>query len=574
MSISHKFFLVLLFIGTSKGGEQDVLKVLATSPVTGFRMPGISCWKAMQVAVDAANEKNHFLKGFKVEMIQADDGFGPLGVAAVGNFYRNYIESRHSNQTIYPAPIATGFLTTLNLQTVAPILPYINMAIVSMTAGAPSFANETRFRNMFRVTQGYESNIGPIAALLKSFKWDKIALLFLQTDNDVSGVGNEFMKVAPDHNITIVWSKNVEVIDETVVESLKQSKARVIFFTAPERHLTTMLMCQMYQRGFYNSNYIFLALTTTISKEEFMTPRVPGGCTKEELLTMYNIVLFVGSKPFVVNNLGNVSYLGYDFDDFNRKYDQLMATEKKEELNIHRCHDAMLETLIALHEGNEKLISTKNMTLRDYLAKPEEVFSYVRDALAQISFKGLRFERYFYSESGEFEDEPLVMVQWTDGERWKFPYDAVYDENTGKYSMENVSPIQWITKDGNPPKGWPNIVKTSNDIPLGFFIAVAVFAIVLTPIQGLVLIPSYQFLQFIGIFFLNLSSTLIAIPIISTDNWLPICYTRLVTLAVGLVISSILLLFESFSIWQLVRKRRGVPNSKHRSIIGRLLIAC
>ena len=286
---------------------------------------------------------------------------------------------------------------------------------------------------------------------------------------------------------------------------------------------------------------------------------------------MYNIVLFVGSKPFVVNNLGNVSYLGYDFDDFNLKYDQLMANQRKEQLNIHRCHDAMLETLVALHESNEQLISSRNMTLRDYLSKPEDVFKYVKNALSQISFKGLRMERYFYSENGEFDDEPLIVIQWTDGQRWEYPYDAVYDEKTGKYSMKNVSPIQWITKDGKPPKGWPNIVKTPYDIPLGFFIAIAISAVLLTPVQGFLLVPKRQFLQFIGLLFLNSSCTLIAIPMILTANLLPICYTRLVTLAIGFVITSISLLFESFCIWKLVKKRRGKPKSRHRSTIGLLI---
>ena len=553
-------FKFILFFLIAISEAEDVLKVLVTSPQTGYRITGISCLKAMQVAVDAANEKKDFLKGFKVEIEPGDDGFGPLGVTAVGNFYRDFIESRQPNETSYPAPIATGFLTTLNCQTVAPIMPHINMAMVAVGCSAPIFAEEKeRYRNMFRIARGVEMSIGPIADFMKSFSWDKVALLFYQNDILVYNLANEFMKVAPDYNVSVVWSNNVNSIDENVADSLKQSKARVIFFTNPEIHLTTILMCQLYRKGFFNSNYIFLALTTTFYEVEFMTPRVPGGCTKQELLTIYKSVLFIGSKPFTVDNLGNVSYLGYDFDHFNRRYDEMMVNERKDPFHIQKCHDSILETMIALHESNEQLISRKNMTLRDYLVNPEEVIDQVKNSLAKTSFKGIRLERYYYSDRGEFDDEPLIVMQWTQGGRWKFPFDGVYDEKTRKYSTKQLSPIQWITNDGNPPKGWPNIVKTPYDIHLGFFIAICIVGILLTPVQGFLLTPSRQFLQLIGLIFLNLSCVIIAIPTTLTSDLLPICYTRMVTLAIGFVITSISLFLESISIWNLLKNRKRKP---------------
>ena len=569
-SLSQKMFIFIAIQFFLVVYGEDVLKVLVTSPETGYKITGISCLKAMQVAVDAANEKNDFLKGFKVEIEPGDDGFGPLGVTAVGNFYRKFIESRQSNETSYPAPIATGFLTTLNCQTTAPIMPHINMAMVSISCSASIFAqNKYRYRNLFRMTKGIDSNIGPIADFIKSFNWDKVAILFTQSQVVVYNFASEFMKEAPSHNVSVVWSNNVNTIDDKVAASLEDSKARVVFFTNPEPHLTTMLMCQMYRKGFFNSKYIFLALTTTYYEREFMPPRVPGGCTKQELLTIYKSVLFVGSKPFAVKNLGEVSYLGYDFDYFNQKYDEMMLNERKDPFHIQKCHDAMLETLVALHESNEKLISSKNMTLRDYLADPEEVYAQVNTTLIQISIKGLRMARYFYSERVEFDDEPMVVMQWTDGERWEYPYDAVYDEKTGKYSMEQVSPIQWNSNDGNPPKGWPNIVKTPYDIPLGFFIAICIVGILLTPVQGFLLIPSRQFLQLIGLIFLNLSCVIIAIPTTLTPNLLSICYVRLVTLAIGFVFTSISLLFESFSIWILLKRRKRKPKVKRTTRKGK-----
>ena len=557
------------FITLSSAG--DVLKVLVTSPKTGYKITGISCLKAMQVAVDAANDRDGFLQGFKVEIESGDDGFGPLGVMAVGNFYRDYIETGSPNKTNYPAPIATGFLTTLNCQKTAPIMPHINMAMVSIGCTGSIFAEEKeRYRNLFRIARGIEMSIGPIAEFMKSFNWDKVALLFFQDDILVHNFAEEFMKEAPNHNVSVVWSSYVDSIDDKVAESLRDSKARVVFFTNPNLVLTTILMCQMYRHGFFNSEYIFLAFTTTVYEIEFIPPRVPGGCTKDELLTMYKSVLFVGSKSFSVKNLGEVSYLGYDFDHFNRRYDEMMVNERKEPFHVQKCHDAMLETLIALHEGNEMLISSSNMSLRDYLAEPEKVIREIKNALERTSFKGIRLERYYYSDRGEFDDEPLVVMQWTDGERWEYPYDGVYNDSIGKYSMQNISPIKWITKDGNPPKGWPNIVKNPHDIPLGFFIAMAVFAVLLTLVESFLLIPSGQFLQLISLIFLNLSCPIIAIP--TTLRWLnllTLCYTRLVTLAIGFVVTSISLTFESFCIWKSVIKRKDKPETFRRTTLGK-----
>ena len=576
MTIAMYFSLgiLIIFVVSAAGGEDDVLKALVTGPMTGYRITGVSCFKAMQVAVNAANERKDFLKGFKVELEPGNDGFGPLGVKAVGNFFRNHIESRSDqNDTSYPAPIATGFLTTLNCQSVAPIMPHINMAMVSVGCNSPIFSDQHRYRNMYRISKGIEKNVGPILEIFKSFQWDKIALLFTQNNILIYNLANELMAVASDYNVSVVWSNNVNSVDGNVVESLKQSKARVIFLTNPEPHLTTKLLCQLYKQGFYDSKYIFIAMTSTMYEKEFTPPIVPGGCTRQQLRTMYNIVLFIGSRPLPLNNLGNVSYLGYDLDDFNQRYNQMMENYTKNPFRIHKCHDGMLQTLIGLHNANEKLISSKNMTLRDYLTHPEEVYGQVKEALSETSFKGILMERYFYGEIAEFVDEPLSIMQWTDGERWEYPYDAVFDEMIGKYSIKQVSPIQWITKDGKPPKGWPNVVKTSYDIPFVFFIVVSVCSTMLVPIEAYLLIPTRQFLQFFGLLALNLSCTVIAIPTALLPNLLPVCQTRLVTLAIGFVIPSMSLLFESFYIWKLLAKRKGQPgSSRSRSTTIGLLI--
>ena len=555
--INRLFFLIIIVIKLTFGN--DYLKILTTAPKTGYDSTGIPCLKAMEIAVNAANNDKQFLKGFQVEMATADDGFGPFGVQALANFYRNNVESQLNltNETSYPSPIVTGFLSSLTCQTVAPILPHLNMAMVSQGCISPIFTEDKqKYRNLFRMRKGVDKFIEPIAKYLKQFKWDKVALFFSESSVVGFNLAHRFMQVASNYNISIVWS-NSDAFDKDVEMSLKHSKARVIFITIPSTPLTNQILCQLYKNGFYSPNFIVIALTTAFYEKQFMSAEGWAECTRDELFTMYNIVLFIGSKPFAVQDTGNVSYFDYGFDEYNKRYDELMVGIEKDHMKAHFCHDAMLQSLIALHEANEQMKKSKNMTLRDYLTEPGIVLKEVKKALGEISFKGIRLENYHYSSSEnlEFDSEPIVILQWVDGNRWSFPYDGIWNDSIGQYSVEQILPFQWQTTNGKPPKGWPNFVRNFVDMPLPFFISVSSIAIFLIPIEALLLLPSRQILQFIGLLFFNFSAILTAMPIGFVSHQSLLCFARLLVLATGFSSTSISLSLESMKIWFLLKDR-------------------
>ena len=547
---------------------KDTLKILTTSPMTGSgKSTGIPCLKAMEIAVNATNADDNLLKEFQLEMIPVNDAYGPLGVSVTMDFYRTFIEDEQSSgkepRTWYPSPVVTGYINSRTCMTTAPILPHVDMVLVAAGCISPVFtANQFKFRNLFRIRKGVEMYIGPIAEYMKEFQWDKVAVLFSASSVVGFTLADQFMKVAPDYNITVKWSNNVNSIDDDIANSLRQSHIRIIILTNSEPPIATAFVCELYKQGFNNSQYLIISLATTFQQKQYLPPVVPGGCTGDELLSMYNYVLFVGSKPFAIEDTGPISKLEYGLDKFNDHFYKAIAGIEQDDLpEIQFCHDAMLATIIGLHETNERLLA-RNMTLRNYLDKPRLVIEEVKETLRSISFKGIREENYRYSSRIEFDEEPIVLMQWVENERWAFPSAAYWNSSGNFYSLDTSSSIQWNTLNGKAPQGWPIFVNVLQDVHVAFFIVITIVMAIAVAIELYIFYKHGQKQIISSCILLNIAGVVFAIPTGMLTYLLPICFIRLILVALGVSILVISEVLEIVQIWRQLKHRKVKENPR------------
>ncbi|WAQ99650.1 GABR2-like protein, partial [Mya arenaria] len=166
-------------------------------------------------------------------------------------------------------------------KTLAEIVPYWNLLMVSFASTSPALSEREKYRTFFRLAPADSSQNAPRAMFISHFGWDTVATLY-EMEGDNSLAMDEMGNALEQHNITIKVStsfRRLEDIHANLID-IKKQDARIIIGGYSERAARHVL-CQAYKLGLYQPRYVWILLGDYV--ERWWEAAGDTSCTNHEL---------------------------------------------------------------------------------------------------------------------------------------------------------------------------------------------------------------------------------------------------------------------------------------------------
>ncbi|CAL1537957.1 unnamed protein product, partial [Lymnaea stagnalis] len=150
---------------------------------------------AALLAISHINQKD-VIPGYKLKLLYNDSKCDPgFGTDAFFDFI--YRKSNESSLVM-----VMGSACTEVTKTIAEIVPYWNLILISYAATSPALSEREKYRTFFRLALG-DSALNPARRMLiKHFMWDKVAALY-EDHESLSLAFNGINKDFSAHDIVI-----------------------------------------------------------------------------------------------------------------------------------------------------------------------------------------------------------------------------------------------------------------------------------------------------------------------------------------------------------------------------------
>lgn len=416
--------------------------------------------KTVNEAIRFINDRSQLLPGYKLE-IEWRDTKCQLGHGVQALF-------QHVNEP--PTKIMLlGGMCSAATRPIAECSHLMNLIQVGYGASSFYLSDKEKYPLFFRTIPPEEGHNYGRLAVLKYFKWNRIAILTerepyyeaaltsltkLLEENDVSIVAQEFL------------GDSKEEDQESPVKILKMRDARIIVGLFSEEKAVEVF-CQAYKQGLYGKKYAWLLIGWYQSRWWKAHPVV---------LSKHNC-----KAKHVIEAFGN--YISTEFLKLGPTSPDIIGGEKAyrswknkfDDLGLYSgfAHDAMVAMVLALNRSAE-VLSRRNKSLTDFTYKDSEMAQLFKKSLSKVSFRGFSGHVYF-NDKGERKGV-VTVSQMQDQENIML---GNYTVSTEKLVLKSS---KFVWKGGSVPVDQMTTVDKLLTVSLGsfgFFCAVEVLGIIM-----------------------------------------------------------------------------------------------
>ncbi|KAK3754479.1 hypothetical protein QZH41_018996, partial [Actinostola sp. cb2023] len=411
---------------------------------------------AVELAQRHINEQTNILKGIDLQVDMKDSkcssAYSIKGLV-------EHIMSPHTKIAIL------GPGCSISAQPVADSAHFWNLVQVAYGAGTPRLSDKTRYPLFFRVNSPETIPNLAIVALLKYFKWGKVAIV--KEDVSVFNDVNENLHILLRSNNITVISTNSFVNDPTnVVRDLLEKDARIIIALMYEGKCRK-LMCAAYKHGLLGNHLLWLLR----GWYEYRWWNVSDtACTGDELRTAIGNYIGIEEKILSTDDRKTVS---------GRTPSQLQSLylAKVKSMSFPRNsyapygYDALWTIALALNHSIAILART-NKTLSDFNYQSNDMAAIFTRMVANTSFRGMSGEVEFEKHGDRINN--LWIEQLQDDDEVKV---GVFYTKRRQTSVDLIKLSQsFVWPGGKIPKSEAEIVETLNKINIKLFITMATMA--------------------------------------------------------------------------------------------------
>lgn len=477
-----QLFPYLFALKTSQGLESNHRQVLtiggfyASGKMTTFQnASGII--QTVNEAVRTINERSQLLPGYKLE-IEWRDTKCQLGHGVQALF-----------QSVNESPTKIMLLGGMCSAATGPIAEcshLLNLIQVGYGASSIYLSNKQKYPLFFRTVPPEKGHNSGRVAVLKYFKWMRIAILTerepyyeaalasltkLLEKNDMSVVAQEFL------------GDGMEEDRKSLIKLLKARDARIIVGLFSEEKAVEVF-CQAYKQELYGERYVWMLIGWYQSRWWNAHPAVLSkqNCEAKHVMKAFGnyvtteFLKFGPSSPRMIGGEGA-------YHAWKNKFDELG-------LYSGFAHDALVAMVLALNRSAE-VLAAKNKSLADFTYSDSEMAGLFNKSLSKVSFRGFSGHVYF-NDKGEREGI-ITVGQMQDQEIKMLGNYTVSDERLV------IESSKFVWKGGSVPADQMTTVDKLQTISIGsfgFFCAVEVLGIIIA-VAFLVFNISYSSHRFI-----------------------------------------------------------------------------
>ncbi|XP_073258670.1 gamma-aminobutyric acid type B receptor subunit 2-like [Porites lutea] len=397
----------------------------------------------LEMALDHVNNNSNILADYQLKFVWRDSkcesGAGILAMLELVNTPPHKIIFLGPGCSVATTPVAEA-------------APYWQAVQIGYSTSSPLFSDKKKFPLYFRTSTSETMENPSRLALLKHFKWKKVALIVQNLDIYVL-TKEDLVPMLEESNITIIATASFKNDPSSSVKYvLKNRDARIIIGLMYEDKFRKA-MCTAYKEGLYGSKYVWLIVGWY--NEDWWKKR-DVECEGEQLIEAADNMIETLPLPLSTSRKPTIS---------NRTAEQLKSEYKQRlrSLNYNYnsyaafTYDAAWSVALMLNKSIS-LLREKNKTLENMTYRDVEGARIMRNLLFQTDFWGMSGHVTF-DDNGNRQ----TLVQITQNRRGSKKVVATFDVSEKKLNIYNDS-FEW--EGGRVPVDGITIIQTlSQDSP-------------------------------------------------------------------------------------------------------------
>ncbi|XP_061166831.1 gamma-aminobutyric acid type B receptor subunit 2-like [Saccostrea echinata] len=274
-------------------------------------------------------------------------------------------------------------------QIVGQITPKFNLTQMSFLAKTSNMIDRNLYSSTF-MTNYIEDDLNPARlAMIKYFKWNKVATLFYNEEIFVSQM-HEFHKLLNDENITLVTSgliADMETVD-VVIKRLKQYGARIIIGAfrstkAPE------IFCEIYKQKMYGKKYVWILTDSLYSGWlDRLEPGDAPGCSLQNIKDAAYGHFTLGQKQLRTDHVVTIS--GQTAEEYNTWMKNISSQYDPSTHLLSKyspwAYDAAWALAVGLNNSMKYIGINK---LEDFSYDRSDIYDAIQRGMSEVFFQGV-----------------------------------------------------------------------------------------------------------------------------------------------------------------------------------------
>ena len=262
-TLNFIFFIISFELSLGENSTNGLRKGLVLSipvfiPFRGYEpAAGKTCAASVKIVEKLVNQRSDILPRYAINTAMLDENL--YGVGAIRYFLGYMAKFQPGNRpatNIFPSPLAVG---PFSCQFVSPIMKPFHMSLFSEYCNGEHIVSLPFYDNVFRIRAPANLYIGPMLAMaVKIAKWKQIAIVTTTNLPAEMLFIKRLYKEAISSGLEIVHFDAVPTFNRDVVLELKQSDARVVYFSSVNYRSCQELLCLMHREGITAPTYVFI----------------------------------------------------------------------------------------------------------------------------------------------------------------------------------------------------------------------------------------------------------------------------------------------------------------------------
>ncbi|XP_078359757.1 gamma-aminobutyric acid type B receptor subunit 1-like isoform X1 [Oculina patagonica] len=380
---------------------------------------------AVQMAIDEINNSSEILKDYHLELLIKDSQCN------VGEAVRRTLEYISSGK---PKIMFLGPGCSKAAMPVAEAIHYWNVVQIGFSNSSPLLSSKLVFPLYFRINPSEKfSNLGRIA-ILRRFKWNKVAIL--QQNNDVfTGISNSLVDLLNAANLTVLAYESYKDHPKFAVENLKKKDARIIFaFFYPDQHYVTF--CEAFKQGMFGPKYVWILISGRNQDNWWKEQSSLVDCTPEEVRK--GLSNNIGTGELKLSPTPGPTKFGKTPQELYHNYQvRLKASGYPENTFASYGYDAAWTCALTLNASID-ILEQQNFKLTDFNYSRSNVSKVFVEIMKGISFAGMTGHVKFDGNHDRITKLEVRQIQGDTERRVAF-----YDMEKDAYEEDDNSDYVW-----------------------------------------------------------------------------------------------------------------------------------
>ena len=380
-----------------------------------------------RLAIETINKRTDVLPGFRLELIEADDGCELSWKSIISLLSQLYYSDKQVVGVI--GPVCSDSTKELSSLTSRPEVALINVNL----ATDYSVNNDGRYPYNFGMLGSQKPGVDTLKALIRYNNWTRVGVLY--SSELLYDYHSYQLFLEGVREVAEIPYQSFADINYLPLKEIKESHVRIVFSFLGDQVMLQNLLCMAYHMNMTYPNYQWILFNSfkATSNTYFTYEGAPYNCTKEQMEAALNKSLSVVS--FIPNSGGStISGLQSTSSGF-------ATCAKSKILYCYALFDAVWALALALNSSLQPMEDI-GWSLSNYTYGNPTITNIIKQEMSQLSFQGVLGTIQFQNEG--YVNKMVYLLQYYNGEN---KFIATYNNKNANIELVTNSSASFISSD-------------------------------------------------------------------------------------------------------------------------------